>query len=89
MNSRYLPSERLVALFLLAVLLLNPPLLLIFDSPSSVAAIPSLYVYLFAVWAVLIGLLALITEFSAFDDEDVARQQDAHRDEDDRNPERG
>ena len=70
MNGRYLPSERLVALFLLAVLLFSPPLLLIFDTPSTLAGVPILYLYLFAAWAVLIVLLALISELSQQDSAD-------------------
>ena len=64
MNGRYVQSERLVALFLFAILLFNPPLLLIFDSDSTVLGFPSLYLYLFVVWGVLIVLLALIIETS-------------------------
>ena len=71
MNTSHLLGERLVALFLLAVLLLNPPLLLIFDSSNLVAQVPTLYLYLFVVWALLISLLAIVTEFtpSPTDDE--------------------
>lgn len=71
MNTSHLLGERLVALFLLAVLLLNPPLLLIFNSSNSVAQVPTLYLYLFVVWALLISLLAIVAEFTppATDDE--------------------
>ena len=48
-------SERLASLFLLGVLLFNPPLLLIFDFPDYVLGIPVLYIYLFTAWAVLVG----------------------------------
>lgn len=64
MNGRYVQSERLVALFLFAALLFNPPLLLIFDSDSTVFGFPSLYLYLFVVWGILIVLLALVIESS-------------------------
>ncbi len=64
MNTNHLLAERLVALFLLGVLLLNPPLLTIFDEPVLVAGVPALYLYLFAAWALLIVLLALVAEFS-------------------------
>ena len=52
-------SESLVFLFLLGGLLLNAPLLSIFDVPDYVLGIPILYVYLFAVWAILVMLMAL------------------------------
>ncbi|MCH9807755.1 MAG: hypothetical protein K0U74_08495 [Alphaproteobacteria bacterium] len=67
-------SERLIALFLLAVLLLNPPLLRIFDHASSVMQIPTLYLYLFSVWGLLIVLLALITELAPTETEDESTE---------------
>ncbi len=70
MNGRHLPSERLVALFCFAVLLFNPPLLSIFDTPASYAGVPVLYLYLFVAWAALIALLALIIEMSPAGDAD-------------------
>ncbi|MGH6874955.1 MAG: hypothetical protein ACREDW_08045 [Aestuariivirgaceae bacterium] len=59
-----LTHERLVALFLLGVLLFTPPFLGIFNSSTRVLGIPSLYLYLFAVWILLIGLVALVIESS-------------------------
>ena len=54
--------ELLVALFLLGALLLAPPLLIIFNQATRAFGIPTLYLYLFAVWAVLIALVALAVE---------------------------
>jgi Ca2+/Na+ antiporter len=54
--------ELLIALFLLAVLLLTPPLLIIFNQPTRLFGVPLLYLYLFVVWAVLIALVALAVE---------------------------
>ncbi|MGI9523794.1 MAG: hypothetical protein ACR2PG_19350 [Hyphomicrobiaceae bacterium] len=76
MNRRYPSKEKLAALFLLAVLLFNPPLILIFDSPATAAGIPVLYVYLFVSWALLIVLCALISELS-FSPEPDDRSTDA------------
>lgn len=53
-------GERLVALFLLGVLLLTPPFLLLFNRPVTFVGFPLLHLYLFAVWAVLIALAALV-----------------------------
>ena len=53
-------GPRLVALFLLGVLLFNFPLLHLVDLPIVVLGIPLLYAYVFAVWALLIGLIALV-----------------------------
>jgi hypothetical protein len=54
--------ELLVALFLLGVLLLAPPLLIIFNKATRILGVPTLYLYLFAVWTVLIALVALAVE---------------------------
>jgi hypothetical protein len=55
-------QEFLIALFLLGALLLVPPLLIIFSKPVRVFGIPSLYLYLFAVWTGLIALVAVAIE---------------------------
>ncbi len=62
-------SERLASLFLLGVLLFNPPLLSIFDFPDYVLGIPVLYIYLFTAWAVLVVLMALTIESAAATEE--------------------
>ncbi|MGQ0749715.1 MAG: hypothetical protein ACT4PS_04200 [Betaproteobacteria bacterium] len=53
-------GQRLVALFLLGCLLLNYPLLNLFSNGGEVFGIPLLYVYVFGIWAALIGLMALV-----------------------------
>ena len=55
-------SQRLIALACLGGLLLNYPLLSIFNSPRTIWGVPLLYAYLFVVWALLIGLLAVVVE---------------------------
>jgi hypothetical protein len=57
-------GPRLVAAFLLGVLLFNYPLLALFNRDVSVFGIPLLYAYIFLAWSLLIGLLALVTEAS-------------------------
>jgi hypothetical protein len=59
-----LTHERLVALFLLGVFLFTPPFLSIFNTADRVLGIPSLYLYLFAAWTLLIVLVALAMEIS-------------------------
>ena len=51
-------AERQFALFLLGVVLLVPPVLVIFNRADQIAGIPTLYMYLFAAWTLLIGLAA-------------------------------
>ncbi|HSN40420.1 MAG TPA: hypothetical protein VLT92_09510 [Burkholderiales bacterium] len=55
-------GQRLVALFLLGVLLLNYPLLSLFAGHEGIFDVPLLYAYVFTVWALLIGLMALVVE---------------------------
>jgi len=52
-------QQRLVALSLLGLLLFNYPLLALFNVPEAVLGVPVLYAYMFAAWALLIGLMAL------------------------------
>ena len=53
-------SERLVALAFLGLLLFDYPLLSLFSSEGRVLGIPVLFAYLFAAWATVIALIALI-----------------------------
>ena len=55
-------GARLVALFLLGCLLFNYPLLALFNVRATVFGIPLLYAYLFAAWALLIALAAVVME---------------------------
>ena len=55
-------GPRLVGLFLLGCLLFNYPLLVLFNVQGRVFGVPVLYAYLFAAWALLIGLAAYIVE---------------------------
>ena len=68
MNGREALSDRLLALFVLGMLLLNAPFLIVFDKADMVFGIPVLYVYLFAVWAGLIMCVAWVTHFHAMPD---------------------
>ena len=56
-------SQRLVALFLLGCLLLNYPLLSLFNRLGTVLGIPIMYFWLFAVWGLMIVLMALVVEW--------------------------
>lgn len=66
-----LTQERLIALFLLGVLLFTPPFLSIFNNPERIFGIPSLYFYLFVAWTLLILLMAVIIESSDADEAPV------------------
>ena len=57
-------GQRLVALFLLGLLLFNYPLLHLFESATHVLGIPLLYAYVFVAWTLLIVLMALVVERS-------------------------
>ena len=53
-------NKRLVALFLFGFALLNYPLLSLFKPEILVFGLPLLYVYVFGVWLLLIGLTTLV-----------------------------
>jgi hypothetical protein len=55
-------GERLIALFLFGALAFSPALLHVFRSDALVLGVPAFYLYLFAAWAALIGLAALVVE---------------------------
>ena len=55
-------APRLVALCMAGCLLFNYPILALFNVPGALLGIPVLYAYIFAVWALLIALMALAVE---------------------------
>lgn len=57
-----LGAQRLVALFVSGWLLFNFPLLALWDGDARVFGVPLFPAALFILWAVLIGLLALVIE---------------------------
>jgi hypothetical protein len=54
--------QRLIAVFILGAVLFNYPILSLFNQAGSLFGIPLLYVYIFAAWAGVIGLVAWIVE---------------------------
>jgi hypothetical protein len=65
-------TERLLALVLLGIVAFTPPFLGIFNTPRLIFGIPILYLYLFAVWGLLIGLVALTVRHPDDDDDGQA-----------------
>ncbi len=59
---RSMKGQSLAAVFLLSCLVFNYPLLYLFNVSSTVLGIPVLFLYLFAVWAFVIALIASIVE---------------------------
>jgi hypothetical protein len=55
--------DRLIGLFVLGVVLFNPPILNLFG--GTIFGWPALFVYLFAAWALLIAGIAFVAERSA------------------------
>jgi hypothetical protein len=53
-------GQRFVALCMLGILLFNYPVLALFNVPGWLLGVPLLYAYLFAAWALLIALMALV-----------------------------
>jgi hypothetical protein len=74
MLRRTAKRDRLVGLFIAAVVLFNPPILNLVG--GTLFGWPALYLYLFGVWAVLILVTALIVERSGGS---AARDKDGDR----------
>jgi hypothetical protein len=64
-DSNTVRNKRLIALFLLSYILLNNPILSLFNLPRLVLGIPLLFFYIFGVWILLIVLVALIVSFKS------------------------
>lgn len=54
--------QRLVALFLLGMLILNYPLLPLFNDRGTLFGVPALYAYIFIAWGALIALMSAVVE---------------------------
>ena len=61
-------SRRLFGLFLLGFILLNYPILSIFNLEIFLFGIPILYLYLFSVWMLLIILIVFVTRVTRYRD---------------------
>jgi hypothetical protein len=59
-NSDAIRNKRLIALFLLGYILLNNPILSLFNRPQLALGIPLLFFYIFGVWILLIALVVII-----------------------------
>lgn len=59
---RSMNGQALAALFLLACLLFNYPLLSLFNASALALGVPVLYLYLFVAWAVVVVLMAYVAE---------------------------
>ena len=55
-------GQRLIALFIFGCLLFNYPVLSLFNVANEAFGVPVLYAYIFAAWALLVGLMALVVE---------------------------
>lgn len=67
-----LMAQRLAALFVAALLLLNFPLLSLWDHDVRVGGLPLFPLALFGIWAVMIAAVAWIVESDAGDTRDGA-----------------
>ena len=58
MNER--KGQRFIALCMLGMVLFNFPVLALFNVAGTVLGVPVLYAYLFAAWAAMIAVMALL-----------------------------
>ena len=54
-------TRRLAGIFLLGWVLLNYPILSLFNLPTTFGGIPLLYAFVFAAWTLIVGLLAVVS----------------------------
>lgn len=54
--------SRMVALFMLGLVLFTPPLLDAFDRPATLLGLPAIFLYVFGAWAGVVVLIALSLE---------------------------
>lgn len=62
MNRSSVTGQRLTAAFLLGCVLFNYPVLSLFNKPGEIFDVPLLYLYIFAAWALLVGIMACVIE---------------------------
>ncbi|HLS85876.1 MAG TPA: hypothetical protein VK043_06230 [Burkholderiales bacterium] len=55
-------AHRFAALCMLGTVLFNYPVLALFNVTGTLFGVPVLYAYIFAAWAALIALMALVAE---------------------------
>lgn len=55
-----LGAERLIGLFLIGAVGFSPPVLTLFNKTLLVAGVPLLYLYLFLLWVLLVGLAGIV-----------------------------
>lgn len=55
-------ADRLIALFLFALVAFNPPLLRVFGAGDTLFGLPLLYVYVLGAWGLVIALSAYLLE---------------------------
>ncbi len=70
-------QDRLIALVLTGIVLLFPPLGAISLVESPIAGLPVPLIYLFAVWAILIGVAGFLSRALSSDDEPAAFESEA------------
>ena len=59
-NFGRIPGQQLIAIFVLGCILLNYPVLAIFNTDGLVLGVPILYLYIFMAWTVLISLTIIV-----------------------------
>ena len=63
LHAHSMKNQRLIGLFFLAFLLFNFPFLKLIKPVLFISGIPTMFLYMFFVWAVLIFFMFLIIEF--------------------------
>lgn len=62
MHRSVITGQRLMAVFLIGFVVLNYPILSLFDRPVEIFGVPLLFFYVFSAWAGIIAVMAWVAE---------------------------
>jgi hypothetical protein len=62
-------KETWVIFFILGIIMMNYPFIHIFDTPTRIFGMPSLFIYLLSGWLISIGVIYLFVKAISLDDE--------------------
>ena len=62
MHRSVITGQRLMAVFLIGFVLLNYPILSLFDRSVALFGVPLLFLYIFAAWAGIIAVMAWVAD---------------------------
>lgn len=68
-------KETWVILFILGIIMMNYPIIHIFDTPSRIFGMPALFIYLIIGWLISIGFIYLFVKAISLDDQENGEER--------------